>query len=300
MTPSWGELLGGPFVGLAIYPKAAVLRPRVSVLLLLGALGLAGLLLAGVFQARMNHRIDGLRDSQLWLMPRVNVADGVASVEAAPGRTLDAGPFVLLLDTSVERLDSLPGERGDKRPVVHVSRRALTVYKRDRRVATGYPWSGVESSLGRLSLDGPELIDFLGEYLSRLVAFLWMVGFAAVAAWQGMLLFFYVGLYRALFFRGLYVPRFGTLVTIACLAALPAIALGTLLLLAGVAQMTVAAAHALVSGALFFLAATRVRLGDERPDLGPASSEDPSAGPLPAVPDLAASLATPIDDGDAP
>ena len=113
---------------------------------------------------------------------------------------------------------------------------------------------------------------------------------------QLLLLFLYVGLYRALFFRGLYVPRFGTLLTVACLAALPAITAGTALLLAGVAQPTVAAVHALLSGALFFAAATRVRLGDERPDLAGAQPED---APLAAAPDLAASLATPMA-ADAP
>jgi hypothetical protein len=295
VTPSWTELLSGPFVGLSIYPRAAVLKPRVAVLLLIGSLALAGALLAGVFQVRMGRALDDLRDSQLWLMPRVTIEGGRATVEAAPGRTLDAGPFWMVLDTSTEQLDALPGGRADRRPVVHVSRQAIVVYKRDRGVATGYPWSGVEASLGRLSLDGPELIDFLRDYVSRLTAFLWAVGLAAVGLWQLGLVFAYVGLYRALFYRGLYVPRFGTLVTAACLAALPAVALGLLLLLAGIAQPTVAAAHALASGALFFAAATRVRLGDDRPDLPPAGREgqgDPG-GPLAAAPDLAASLAAP-------
>ncbi len=298
MSPSWIELLLGPFTGLAIYPRAAALPPRIAVILLLGVLGLSGALLAGAFDLRMSRSLDGLRDSQLWLMPRVSIAGGLATVEAAPGRLLDAGPFVMVLDTSTEQLESLPGERGDQRAVVHITREAIVVYKRDRRVATGYPWSGVEASLGPLSLDGPELLDFLGDYLSRLVAFLWMVGVAAVSAWQLLLIFFFVGLYRALFFRGLYVPRFGTLVTVASLAALPAVALAVLLLLAGVEQPTVAAAHALASGALFFLAATRVRLGDERPDLRPPEGEAPSTGPLAAAPDLQASLATPPRPGD--
>jgi hypothetical protein len=300
VSPTFSELLTGPFLGLDIYPRAAVVRARFGVGLLLLVLGVAGALLAGGFQYRLNGQIDGLRDSQLWLMPRVNIANGVAQVESAPGRTLDAGPFWLVLDTSTEQLESLPGERADRRSVVHVSREALVVYKRDRKVATGYPWSGVESSLGPLSLDGPELVDFLREYLSRLVVFLWMVGFAAVAGWQLLLVFLFVGLYRALFFRGLYVPRFGTLVTIASLAALPAVVLCTGLLVGGVAQMTVAAVHALLSGALFFVAAARVRLGDERPDLVRAEHEVAAvpAGPLPAAPDIAASLATPEGAGE--
>lgn len=291
LMPTWGELLIGPFTGLSIYPRAAGLRPRVLVLVLLLVLGSLGGVLAGVFQARLSGQVDELRNSALWLMPRVNIADGVARVESAPGRTLDAGLFVLVLDTSVNRLEELPGERDDTRAVVHVTRQALVVYKRDRRVATGYPWSGVESSLGPLSLDGPELIDFLGEYASRLTWFLWAVGFTVVALWQLLLIFGFVGLYRTLFYRGLYVPRFGALVSVACVASLPGVVLAAVLLLAGLAQPTVAAVHALTFGALFFVAATRVRLGDERPDLTPIAPA--GAPPEPGTP---IELATPIDD----
>lgn len=264
--PSLTELLLGPFRGVSIYPRAARVPPGSTLaLLLLVVLG-CGLVLAAAFHARLGGQIEGLRDSQLYLMPRVTVDEGVATVEAAPGRTLDAGPFVLVLDTTVGKLDALPGERGDKRSVVHVTRTGLMIYKRDRRVATGYPWAGVNATFGRLSLDGAELVDWLLEFRSRLVAFAFVAVAPLVALWQLLLLLVWVGLYRTIFYRGLYVPRFATLVSVGAVAALPAVVLGAVLLLLGVSQMAVAGAHVLVFGVLFFVAATRVRLGDERPD----------------------------------
>ncbi len=274
--PSLTELLLGPFRGLAIYPRAARVPPATTLALLLLVILACGLVLAMSFHFRLGAQVEALRDSQLYLMPRVTVNEGLATVEAAPGRTLDAGPFVLVLDTTVSKLDSLPGERADRRPVVHVTRTGILIYKRDRRVATGYPWAGVNATFGRLSLDGAELVDWLLDYRSRLVAFAFVAIVPFVVLWQLILLLVWAGLYRTIFYRGLYVPRFRTLLSVGAVAAMPSVAVGALLLLLDVQQLTVAGSHLLVFGVLFFVAATRVRLGDERPDAVSAQAEEPA------------------------
>jgi len=206
-----------------------------------------------------------LRDSQLWLMPRVTVESGEVLVEGPPGRVLDAGDFVLLLDTESEDPIFPEGAGDDTRPRLLVAHSGLMLYRKGRPVPTMLPWAEISASEGRLSLDGPELVDWIESRLPTLMAALAAAVLAVFLLYQGLALLFLVGFYRVVFFRGLYVPGFRALFVAGCLASIPAVVAATVLLGLGLPHGTVLVVHALLQGCLFFVAATRVRLIDERP-----------------------------------
>jgi hypothetical protein len=263
--PGFGELLAGPFLGVAVYPRAAAVRPlRVFLAAATVALG-AALLLAGRWEFVLSARVAALRDSQLWMMPRVTVQGGEAQIEGSPGRVLETPRLVVVLDPTEDLLDPLPGAPEDVRSVVHVARRGLLVYRRPLGGVMALPWSSVEASFGPLSLNGEELLDWLPGVLRTVLAVSAGLALLMFLVWELALCLLLVGLYRTIFFRGLYLPGFGALLSVAFLAALPATAVGAAGALAGLPHSMLLGLHALALGTVFFVGATRVRLGDERP-----------------------------------
>ncbi len=258
------ELLTGPFRGLDIYPRAASLGAgRGFGLLVLVTLVLT--MLVGGFQAtRLLAKVDSMADSAIWFMPRVNVEGGFATVEADPGRVIETDRVVIIFDTVSEEPDIPKGFGEDARPRVLVRERAMLLFTPDRPLPMALPWARVNEALGRVSVDGPELISSLRSFVPRMVLTLSGIAFVAVLLWQVLLAGVLVGLYRTMFGRGLYVPGASALFGVASVAALPPLLLGAALLALGRQELAVAV-QGVGFGALFLLGATRVRLGDERP-----------------------------------
>jgi hypothetical protein len=289
MPPRIHELLLDPWRSLSIYPRAAALRPTQALGLLLLVMLVCGGLATGKWTLRRAGQLEDIRESQLWLMPRVTVRDGLAHLEGGNGRLLDAVHFLVWLDVSTNTAEDVPLEPGELRPVVHVGREALIVH-RPGMAPEPLAWEGLNERYPDLTLDGTEVADFLaaelpGRALDRLA-----LGLALAVFWQLALLVIFSWLYRVLFYRGLYVPRFKTLLTVGAVAAIPPVVVATVALLLGAGQGPMLTIHALGLGLLFLLGATRVRLGDERPDRGAAtgaatSQPDPDA--LPAMPAMA-------------
>lgn len=302
MPPRLVELLIGPWKSLSIYPRAAALRPyQVLGLLLLLTLIASGLLSARWYLVR-RAKLEDARESQLWLMPRVTIQDGVARFEGSPGRLLDAKNFLVWIDPTTNVVEGLDLDPGESRPVVHVGRNLLTVHS-PGRAPRQIPWGKVVGQDGRLSLDGPEAVDWGAQYLRTIALTGLAVGLGLAVGYQLLLLVALAWLYRVLFYRGLYVPRFGVLVSVGAVASIPPLTVATLAALVGLGQGTMLTIHGLGLGLLFLVGATRVRLGDERPgQLAPASQatgalppvvdqepadEEPEEGGPPAAPDPA-------------
>ncbi len=284
MPPRLFELLVGPWTGVSIYPRAASLRP----LQVLGVLFLLTLLASGLIAADWyllrQARLEDARDSQLWLMPRVTIEDGVARSEGGAGRLLDAEHFLVWIDTTTNTVEDIPLEPGEDRPVVHVGRHVLTVHalgRAPRQIA----WSQVVGDEGLLSLDGPEALDWGMEYLRTMALTGMAVGLLLAVVYQLLLLAALAWFYRVLFYRGLYVPRFGTLICVGGTASIPPLILAVFAVLLGLGQGAMLTIHALGLGLLFLVGATRVRLGDERPDRvdRPESAPDEVGPALPAI-----------------
>jgi hypothetical protein len=279
VPPRLVELLIGPWKGLSIYPRAATLRPpQVLALLLLLTLVGSGLVTARWYLVR-RAKLEDARESQLWLMPRVTIEGGVARFEGRPGRLLDAEHFLVWIDPTTNVVQDIRLEVGELRPVVHVGRDLLTVHT-PNRAPRQIPWSEVVGDQARLSLDGPEAIDW-GEHYLRTMALTGMaVGTGLAVGYQLLLLVVLAWLYRVLFYRGLYVPRFGTLICVGGTASIPPLTLAIAAVLLGLGQGTMLTVHGLGLGLLFLVGATRVRLGDERPDQPQVAPVDP----VPAMP----------------
>ena len=273
MPPRLFELLIGPWKSLSIYPRAATLRPyQVLGLLFLLTLVGSGLITARWYLVR-RAKLEDARDSQLWLMPRVTIEDGLARFEGSPGRLLDAEHFLVWIDPTTNVVEDLQLEPGETRPLVHIGRSVLTVHA-PNRAPRQIPWARVVGDQPRLSLDGPEAIDWGEDYLRTIAMTGMAVGLGLAVAYQLLLLLLLAWLYRVLFYRGLYVPGFSALVSVGATASIPPVTLAALAVLAGFGQGTMLAIHGLGLGLLFLVGATRVRLGDERPDQ-PPSSPDP-------------------------
>lgn len=270
--PSLVELVTGPFRGLDIYPRAAVLGAGRGIGLLVLVTTLAAALVAGIWTVRLLGKVDSMADSAIWFMPRVNIADGFATVEADPGRIIETDRVVILFDTVSEQPEIPRGVGADDRPRVLVRHRAMLLFTPERSVPMALPWIRVNEGLGPVSVDGPELITALRRFVPRMVLTLAGVALLAVLLWQVLLAALMVGLYRALFGRGLYVPGVSVLFSVASVAALPPLVLGAALLAVGRQELAVAV-QGVSFGALFLLGATRVRLGDERP--GVAAPPEP-------------------------
>ena len=276
--PRLSELLRGAFTGLSIHPRAATLGVARSV----GLIGLMTLVLAlavGVsWTVRLKAKVESMADSSIWFMPRVNIANGVAQVEADPGRVIETDRVVIVFDTVSEQPEIPRGIGEDARPRVLVREHAMLLFTAERPLPTALPWAQVNEAVGSVSVDGPELIASLRAFVPRMVATLGAIGAAAALVWQLVLAGGFVGVYRTVFGRGLYVPGPGALFGVAAVATIPPLSAAAVLLAIGRQELAVAV-HGVGFGALFLLGATRVRLGDERP--GAAVPEDSAALPDP-------------------
>lgn len=258
------ELLVGPFKGLQIYPRAAKVAPTAALaLLLVVTLSCAGALGARWYMERSGW-IDDAAASPLILMPRVNIEGGEARTSSPP-RLYDAVHFLVWLDPSTDAPRDVPLEVGEQRPVVHIGKTALIVVRRGGSPRP-LPWAVVEDRFGPTSMDGTEVVRFLREQLPGQALERALVGAVLAIAFQLLIVVALAWLYRVLFWRGLYVPRFKTLVTVGAVAAIPPTVAACAAGLAGLGQGTMVTVHGLGLGLLFLLGATRVRLGDERPD----------------------------------
>lgn len=264
--PSLSELLVGPFRGFAIYPRAARTAPTHALaLLLIVTAGFAAVLTAQWTMQRSRWLADA-EHSPLYLMPRVTIEQGLARSSGAP-KLYDAVHFLVWLDTTADSLayGDVPLEAGELRPLVHLGQSVLVVHRRDKSPRP-LPWSAMEERYGSMSLDGTEVIGWLQEQLPSAALSRMLAGLALASAWQMLLLTTLAFLYRLLFYRGLYVPRFGTLIAVGSTAALPAVALAGAVGASGFGQGAMLATHGAVLGTLFLAAATRVRLGDDARD----------------------------------
>jgi hypothetical protein len=251
---------------LAIYPPAARTSPTYTLALLLLVTTAAGLALAGQWHARRAGWLEDARHSALYLMPNVAIEDGIARTAGGP-KLYDAVHFLVWVDVSTDTLlfGDVPLEVDEGRPLVHVGRTMLFVHRRDE-APVPLPWTSLEQRYGRMSLDGTEVVDWLrgelpAEALRRL-----MVGLGAAVGWQLAFLAALAFVYRVVFYRGLYVPRFGSLMAVGSIAALPAVALAAGVALGGLGQTAMVGVHTTVLGILFLAAATRVRFGDDDRD----------------------------------
>ncbi|MCP4868913.1 MAG: hypothetical protein GY898_09355 [Proteobacteria bacterium] len=264
--PSLGELVAGPFRGFAIYPRAARTPPMHALALLVVLTTLAAAILTAQWYFERAGWLSEAEHSALYLMPRVTIAGGEARAAGAP-KLYDAVHFLVWLDPTTDSLayGDVPMEPGELRPLVHVGARMLVVHRRDKSPRP-LAWGAVEERYGSLSLDGTEVIEWLAEQLPAAALSRMLAGLALTLAWQLVLLAGLAFLYRVIFYRGLYVPRFGTLVAVGATAAIPAVALAGVVGLSGFGQAPMVVVHAAVLGTLFLAAATRVRLGDDARD----------------------------------
>ncbi len=264
--PTLGELLVGPFRGLVIYPRAARTPPLHTVaLLLLATVVMGGALTAQWYDQRVGW-LEDARHSALYLMPTVTIDGGVART-AGPPKLYDAVHFLVWVDVSTNTLvfGDVPLEAGEQRPLVHVGRTMLAVHRRD-----GAPqpleWTSLEARFGSMSLDGTEVAGWLRAELPAAALTRLLAGLLAATAWQLFLLATLAFVYRVIFYRGLYVPRYGTVIAVGATAGLPAVVVAALVGLSGLGQVTMIGTHATVLGFLFLAAASRVRLADDDRD----------------------------------
>jgi|GEM_PF-2182188 len=252
--PGLLELISGPFRGFAIYRRAADIGPWRALGLLLFALLVAGSIKGAVEMRRIAANIDAMEDSAISFMPRVNIDGGYASVEAAPGRIIETDRIVILFDTR-EEPDEVPKAVGDDtRPRVLVGDRALLRYSPDRPVPLALPWSQLNAALGpRLSVDGREFIELLRSIRGPTVLTLGAIITLLVLVWELLLLGVMTGMYRLLFGRRIGAPPAGRVFAVACLATLPAVAFGMLILLVTDRQEWALLGHGAVLGGLVLL-----------------------------------------------
>ncbi len=115
MTPLRpSELLLGPFRGFSIYPRALqALSPPLALAWVALAIAVLGLGLAGKRYLELSYALEEASDSPLRLIPRIHVdGTGQLRIEGPPGRRVDAGVFVLLLDDEATRPDFPPPRTG--------------------------------------------------------------------------------------------------------------------------------------------------------------------------------------------
>ncbi len=277
---SFRDVLVGPFTGLAIYRRAVSSTAWRPLGVLVAMLLICALVLAGVRYAEMSARLATVADSELYLMPRVTVDGDEVRVDGAAGRLFDATEFVVLLDpVSVEPVfpSAAPG---DKRPRVLVAADGLWIFSSRNPAPAMLPWSQVTFAEGTLSLDGPDLMDWLAVLLRRVILF-GLFGLGSVfLVYQLLLQGLFVFLYRTLLPGGPNLPAFGTLFNCATLVALPVLPLATLSLLCGVEKITALGLHGCLLGLWFLVAVSHVRLADEAQPQGSATSPETEAAGL--------------------
>jgi len=204
--------------------------------------------------ARFSATIDAMEDSAISFMPRVNIEQGWATVEAAPGRIIETDRIVVLFDTTPEPQEVPKGVGEDDRPRVLVGDRALLLYTPERSVPLALPWGQVNQGLGpRVSVDGPELIAAFRRIAPRVI--LTVGGTLTVLAllWQTALIWIMVGMYRLLFGKRIGSPSAGRLFVVGCLASVPAVSTAVLAVLVTSHQEWALMAHGATLGGLLLL-----------------------------------------------
>ncbi len=253
-TPSLVDLLVDPFTGFAIYRRAADVGKAIAFATLLLGLLLGAVLVGAVQIARFSATIDAMEDSSISFMPRVNIVNGWATVEAAPGRVIETDRAVIVFDTrpEPEPLEKATGD--DTRDRVLVGDRALIWYSPDRDVPLAMPWGVVNQQLGdRVSVDGSELIASLRRTMPRTVGVIGAMIAGVFLVWELLLVGVLVGMYRTLFGRRLGSPAAGRVFVTACLGTLPATLLGVAVLLVLGRQELAVLVHGAVLGSLVLI-----------------------------------------------
>ena len=258
------DLVVGAFTGRAAYRSAARLGSRRSVAALLLAGTLVGVVVGVQHHLYLGSQIAAARNSALWLMPRLNITDGVARAEADVPRTLESDRFVVYIDTDPEpEIPQAPP--GDTRPRFIVLRRGLFVVTVDQPAWPPLGWTQVNAGLGPVSVDGPELIAALDRGRLKMVfALLFYRGvLALLALLPGV--FVATAVYRAVFFARPGLPSSRALRAVGFLAGIPAVMVGGLMLLLGFGEVSALGMLALVGVTAFFVAASGLSTSDELP-----------------------------------
>ncbi len=253
--PGVFDLFVGPFLGLTVYRRAA----NAGLVAAFGvmALGLlAGAAVLGAAQfLTFSATLDAMEDSAISFAPRVNIVDGWATVEAANGRIIETDRLVVLYDTSPEPADVPKGFGDDVRPRILVGDRAMLLFTPDRPVPLALPWTQVNQALGRrVSVDGRELIEALRRAAPRAVLTIGAIITALLLVWELILVGVVVGMHRLLFGRRIGAPGPGHLFVTACLASLPAVVVGVLVVLTTSRQEWALLGHGATLGGLVLLA----------------------------------------------
>ncbi|MCO4768844.1 MAG: hypothetical protein KDA24_02365 [Deltaproteobacteria bacterium] len=253
--PGVFEMLAGPFRGFSIYRRAADASRGLALVVLLLGLLLGAALVATVQMMSFSRTIDAMEDSAISFMPRVNIENGWATVEAAPGRLIETDRVVILFDTRPEPSAPPAATGEDQRPRVLVGDRALLLYTEDRSVPLALPWGQVTQALGpRVSVDGPELVSAFRRTMPRTVLTIGALITAGLLLWELVLIGVLVGLYRVLFGRRLGSPSPSRLFVVACLASLPATAVGVLVVVLLSRQETAVLVHGATLSGLMLVA----------------------------------------------
>ncbi len=207
----------------------------------------------------LGSQIATARDSAVWLMPRLNIADGVAEMEAPAPRTLATERFVVVLDPRDEpEIDR--AEAGDTRTRFVVLKHALVVFTYGSPVGNALPWTQLNSVLGPVSVDGPELLAALDAARPNMVAVVTAIRF--VVAFLTVLFGALLGgaLYRVLFFARAGLPSGRALRAVAALAGVPATAAAGLVRVLGMGDPTALFTLAVVGTTVFFVAAAGIEV----------------------------------------
>jgi len=252
--PSFFELLVGPFRGTAVYRRAADGSLFGAFLVLLVGLLLGLALLCGRQMVLFSATLDAMADSAIAFMPRVNIENGWATVEADFGRVIETDRVVILFDTRPEPGDVPKGYGSDVRPRVLVGDRALLLYTPEREVPLALPWVQVNQAFGpRVSVNGPEFVDGLRGRMPRTVVVIGLLIAAVFLVWEVALIALLAVMYRVLFGRRLGAPSARRLLVVGFLASVPATAVGVVLTTVGAPQEWAFLAHGVVLGGLVLL-----------------------------------------------
>ena len=261
--PGVVDLLVGALWGRATYRSAARLGMARPLLAVLAMLLLVSIVLGVQQYFHLGAQIATARDSALWLMPRLNIAGGLAEAQAELPRVLESERFVVFVDTG-ESPEIPKAPPGDTRTRFLVLRTALVVFSIDRPLGNALGWDQLNAVLGPVSVDGPELIAALDDArLKMVVAVLFLRGgLVLVAILLGT--FLGVALYRVVFFARTTLPSARALRGVAALAGVPGVAAAGLVSLVGGGDGSAAIALVIAGGSGFFIAAAGIEAADER------------------------------------
>ena len=267
VPPRLSELISGPFYNPGIYPRVARLPPARPFLVLLLFTVLCGAVLTAQWYLVRSGRLAEISDSEIRELPTLTVEGGtILALERGP-EAYDAELFVLWLeiDTNLPSEDAVREllEPSERRPIVHIGKDALVVYRADT-MPRPLPWTELTRREGTVSISGEDVVPWLQGQLGRRALEGLALGSAILGFYQLLLVIVVTLVYRLLFFRGPDVPGIRPLVSAGALAALPPATLVTLIGLAGGSQFSMISAHLLAFGLNFLFMVSRLRL--DRPD----------------------------------